>query len=122
MSLPTTDINDTPYFEMDVIKENLEQAGVPINESKIQNWGDESDREIDQEFIYLFNTFPMTEQSLVNEGFKTNDFKKIKQLSNARTEAKYWFKTNSDRTLLDESDKQLEKFKKDLTQIPATTE
>ena len=115
-------VDSEPYYDIDVIKENIEETGTTLNEAKLQNWGDESDREIDTELIYIFPTFPLTEALVQAEGLDAIVFKNIKQLSNERTEAKFWFKTNSDKSLLDQSDKNIEKFRLRLTEVPATTE
>ncbi len=119
MSLP---IETEPYFDLDVVKENIEESGNTTNEAKLQNWGDECDREIDTKLFYLFTTFPLTEAGVIADEFDATDFYKVKQLSNERLEAKFWSKTNSDQTLLAESDKHIEEFREKLTQIPATTE
>ena len=83
----STPIGAEPYFDMDVVKENIEESGLTSNEAKLQNWGDESDREIDTALFYLFApaSFPLSEALMITEGFTANDFKKIKQLSNERT-------------------------------------
>ncbi len=116
------DIDTETYFDIEVVKENIDEVGNNTNLSKLQNWGDESDREIDTKLFYLFTTFPLTEAGVIVDGFTTTDFNKIKQLSNERLEAKFWSKTNSDNTLLTESDKHIQEFLDKLTQIPATTE
>ncbi len=117
------DPNSEPYFEIDVIKENIEETGNSTNESKLENWGNESDREIDTELFYLFapEDFPLSEAKMIAAGFTALDFDKIRKLSNERTEAKFWFKTNGDKTMLETSDEHLKTFVEKLTQIPATT-
>ena len=119
MSIP---IGTAPYFDMEVVKENIGEVGIATNETRIQNWGDESDRYLDTELFYLFTTFPLTEAIVIADGFDATDYNKIKQLSNERTEAKFWQKTNSDDTLLKASDESIKMFVKKLTQIPATVE
>ena len=120
----SVDINAEPYFEMDQVKENLDEQGLTAEENKIQNWGDESDREIDTKLWYIFDAsdFPLTAAKMAADGFVDNDFDKLKKLSNERTVAKYWFYTNSDKTLLETSDEHIEAFIKKLTDIPATVE
>ena len=120
----STDINAEPYFEMDVVKENLEEQGLAAEENKIQNYGDESDREIDTELWYVFDKadFPLTAAKMAAADFTDNDFDKIKKLSNERTVAKYWFYTNSDDSLLKTSDEHVKTFVERLTTIPATVE
>ncbi len=120
MSVIPTD--SEPYYEMEVIKENIGEVGITVNETKIQNWGDESDREIDTELIYLFTTFPLTEALVVADEHDANVWRQIRQLSNERTEGKFWQKTNSDDTLLKKSDENIKLFVEKLTQIPATVE
>lgn len=119
MSLETDAVQ---YFDIDVVKENIEEVGVVTNESKIQNWGDESDRDIDRVLFYLFTDFPLDEAKVIANGFDAIVWQQIKALSNERTEAKFWSKTNSDNTLLKESDAHIKEFVEKLTQIPATVE
>lgn len=120
----SVDINAEPYFELGQVKENLDEQGLATEENKIQNFGDESDREIDTELWYLFDAsdFPLTATKMVAAGFTDNDFDKIKKLSNERTSAKYWNFTNSDDTLLKKSDEHIKTFIEKLIQIPATVE
>ncbi len=119
MSIP---IDSEPYFDIDVVIENIDEVGNAKIKSQLQNWGDEVDREIDTKLFYLFSTFPLTSSIVITDGFTESDFRKIKQLANERLEAKYWLKTNSDKTLMDQSNENLENFKESLTQIPAETE
>jgi len=120
----STPITAEPYFEMDVVKENIDESGLTTNETKLQNWGDEADREIDTALFYLFApaSFPLTEAIMITEGFTSTDFDKIKQLANERLEAKFWLKTNADDTMMKQSNINLEAFVDRLTQIPATVE
>lgn len=118
----STPIDSEPYFEIEVVKENINEVGNTTMESQLQNWGDESDREIDTRLMYLFTTFPLTEALVIADGWTANIWHQIRQLANERLEAKVWQKTNSDDTLLKQSDKNIAVFVKSLTQIPSETQ
>ena len=118
------DINAETYYELDFVKECLDEQGIVVEENRIQNWGDEADREIDTLLWYLFDAadFPLTEAKMIAAGFTANDFQKLQKLSNQCTIAKYWFYTNGETALKDAADHSMEEFRDKLTQIPATTE
>lgn len=113
------------YFQMDEVKENIQESDETPNEARLQNWGDASDREIDQALRYLLGpefVFPMDEAKMIAAGFTSEDFNTIKKISNALTEGRFWLNTNSEKAVLEDARTQLESFVEHLTEIPATTE
>lgn len=120
--MSTVPEDSAPYYDISSVKENIGEVGDTETDQQLQNWGDEADREIDSKLMWLFPTFPLTEDIITAAGFQANVFQQIKGLANERLEAKFWLKTNSDKVPMEKSDENLDAFYKQLTEIPFTTE
>jgi Tfp pilus assembly protein PilW len=114
------------YYQMEEIKENLEEEDETPNEAKLQNWGMQVDRYLDQKLMWLFDNdltvFPLTSSTWVNNGFTSNEMTKLQELATAGLEAKFWEKTNADYEGWKNWKAEVDEWIKTLTQIPATTE
>jgi len=115
-----------PYFQMDEVKENLDEEDQTPNEDRIQNWGNQVDRYMDNLLLPVFeqdfSKFPLTEQAWIDNDFNKNEMTKLKLLATEGTEAYFWAETNGqDKKKADWQVKATE-WRDLLIQIPATTE
>ena len=124
MSLPDESV-DT-YYQMDEVKENLDEDGETPNENRLQNWGNQIDRWLDGELKWLFDNdltkFPLDQQDWIDNGFTANEFKQLQNLATEGLELKFWKETNAQDQPFKEWEKKVKLWIKNLIQIPATSE
>ena len=123
MSLPDEAV-DT-YYQMDEVKENLDETDQTPNEPRLQNWGNQIDRYLDGRLKWLFDndltTFPLDEADWISIGFTSNEMNQLKMLATAGLEQKFWKETNGDPEGYQTWEKQVTQWIKTLIQIPATS-
>lgn len=114
-----------PYYQIDEVKENLEEEDQTPNEDRLQNWGIWVDNKINDKIRYIFPTIAfnpnLVEQDFIDADFTASDFKSLQTLATAGVEAKFWKETNDNDKALEGWKEELEQWVKDLTQVPATT-
>lgn len=123
MSLPDEAV-DT-YYQMDEVKENLDETDQTPNEPRLQNWGNQIDRYLDSRLKWLFDnnltTFPLDEADWISIGFTSNEMNQLQSLATAGLEQKFWKETNGDPEGYKTWEKQVTQWLKTLIQIPATS-
>lgn len=114
------------YYQMEELKENLDEEDVTANENQLQNWGNQIDRYLDQELMWLFNNdltvFPLSSTVWINNGFTDNEMTKLQELATAGLEAKFWKETNGQEQGFKDWKEDVKRWISKLTEIPATTE
>ncbi len=115
-----------PYYQIDELKENLDEEDLTPNEDRLQNWGMWIDNKINDKLRYIFPATDFTpnliEQNFLDNGLTSTDYKSLLTLATAGVEAKFWKETNGDVQGLDKWFEELDRWIQDLIQIPATTE
>lgn len=124
MSLPDESV--PPYYQMDEVKENLDESDQTPNENRLQNWGNQIDRWLDGQLKWLFDNnltkFPLDEQDWIDNGFTVNEMKQLQNLSTDGLEQKFWKETNGQEQGYKDWEKKAKNWINQLIQIPATTE
>ena len=114
-----------PYYQIDEVKENLEEEDRAPNEDRLQNWGLWVDNKINDKIRYIFPDTAfvknLKESDFTDAGFTKQDFRSMQLLATAGVEAKFWKETNDNDKALESWKEELEQWVKDLTQVPATT-
>lgn len=124
MALPDEAVET--YYQLDEVKENLDEEDQTPNENRLQNWGNQIDRYLDSQLKWLFENkltvFPLDEQDWIDIKFTSNEMNQLKNLATEGTELKFWKETNGQIQDYKDWEKKVAKWINQLIQIPATTE
>jgi len=114
----------SPMYEIDRIKQVLDEEGITTNQSKITEFGDQAVGDFNREMMYVFadTDFPLSQQTFIDADFPAEMFVSAKKIINRIVVGYFWQDTNSDNTVLDKALEELEKFRERLFhQPPART-
>jgi len=115
-----------PYYQMDEVKENIDEEDNTPNENRLQNWGNQIDRDLDGQLMWFFDNdltvFPLTEQAWIDAGFPAQKMKELQQLSTDGLEQKFWKETNGQIDGWKDWQTRKNRWIKNIVAIPATTE
>lgn len=125
MSVEEDDTIDT-YYQIDEVKENLDETDETPNENRLQNWGNQIDRYLDSKLKWLFNNdltvFPLTVADWEAIDFGKSEMDQLQDLSTKGLEQKFWKETNGDAQGYSDWEKEVKVWIKEITAIPATSE
>lgn len=114
------------YYQMDEVKENLDELEETPNENRLQNWGNQIDRYLDGKLKWLFENkltvFPLVAQDWIDIGFTAEEMKQLQNLATNGLEQKFWKETNGQEQGFKDWKKEVNEWINSLIQIPATTD
>lgn len=114
------------YYQMDEVKENLDETDETPNENRLQNWGFQIDRYLDGKLKWLFNNdltvFPLTVVSWEAIDFGKPEMDQLQDFATTGLEQKFWKETGGDAQGYNDWKKEVNEWIKIITQIPATSE
>ena len=114
----------SPLYEIDKIKQVLDEENITANQSKIVEFGEKAQSDCNNELFYVFDTadFPLTETKFTAAGLPSETFNSLRKIANDLTIGYFWQDTNADNTVLDAAQKRLVDYRERLFhQPPATT-
>lgn len=114
----------SPLYELDNIKQVLDEVGIEANEDKITEFARRAQGEVNVLLTYIFEDtdFPLQESDFTAAGFTADQFKALRKIINAICIGHFWVDTNDTTKSLEEARKELTEFREMLFhQPPATT-
>ena len=114
----------SPLYELDNIKQVLDEVGIAANENKITEFARRAQGEAHTALTYIFEPadFPLDQVDFTAAGFTSDQYKALRKIVNAICIGHFWVDTNDTTKSLEEARKELEEYRERLFhQPPATT-
>lgn len=124
MALPDEAVET--YYQLDEVKENLDELEETPNENRLQNWGNQIDRYLNGKLKWLFENdltvFPLDVADWEKIGFGEPEMDQLRSLATDGLEQKFWKETNGQEQGFNDWKKEVTEWINTLIQIPATTD
>lgn len=107
---------DTLY-DLEAIKDFLDEDGITVNEAKLGEHGKESENEVNDALRYFGYTFPLYTALQLGQIIQT-DYDIAKGICNQLTRGRFWSEGSGDDSIIEQARALLEKFRVRLASQP----